>query len=199
MTERDELQNAAGAYVLNALTGDEKREFERLMAGSEQLRSEVTELMDTAVELGLSVEPVDPGPALRSSILSAAATTPQAPAEAAEGTPSAPRASSTPPAPGPAELKARSRWGTSSGASRRGRRGRRPHRRPRIHGPHRHPGSERHRDGVADQRDSGVGRLPARVSADRRRRYRDARLVARSRTVGAHRRRSEGLAVWQHL
>ena len=77
MTDRDELMTAAGAYALGALAEPEKSEFEALMAESEQLRAEVTELMDTAVELGLSVAPVDPPPAMRARILDAVATTPQ--------------------------------------------------------------------------------------------------------------------------
>jgi anti-sigma-K factor RskA len=108
MTSRDELMTAAGAYALGALGEPEKSEFEALMAESEQLRAEVTELMDTAVELGLSVAPVDPPPALRARILDAVATTPQL-APLAEERREATRleASET-----PAEVKARARWRT---------------------------------------------------------------------------------------
>lgn len=111
MTGRDELTTAAGAYALGTLTGREKAEFEALMAESEQLRSEVTELMDTAVALGLSVAPVDPPPALRSSILSAVAQTPQLPAELASEASGLSSARSTR-IETRAELKARSRWST---------------------------------------------------------------------------------------
>ena len=109
MTDRDELMTSAGAYALGALTGDEKAEFEALMAGSEQLRSEVTELMDTAVELGLSVAPADPGPGLRARVLAAVAATPQL-AELAEERPRGTRLEAT-----PAALKSRSRWSTPLG------------------------------------------------------------------------------------
>ncbi len=100
---RDELMNAAGAYALGALAEPEKSEFEALMAESEQLRAEVTELMDTAVELGLSVAPVDPPPAMRAQVLASIATTPQL--EPLETTDQEIARRDT-----PAELKARARW-----------------------------------------------------------------------------------------
>jgi anti-sigma-K factor RskA len=84
VTARDELQNAAGAYALNALPEPEKSEFEAMMAESEQLRAEVTELMDTAVELGLSVAPVAPPASMRADLLAAIATTPQLPRSVVE-------------------------------------------------------------------------------------------------------------------
>ena len=110
MTPSDELQNAAGAYALNAMSEAERAEFESVMADSEQLRSEVTELMDTAVELGASVAPVDPPASLRASILDAVAKTPQLPqlAEERRSQSDASRSPATPETP--AELKARSRW-----------------------------------------------------------------------------------------
>jgi anti-sigma-K factor RskA len=97
-------QNLSGAYALNALDAQERAEFESVMDGSEQLRNEVTELTDTAVELGLSVAPVDPPASLRASILDAVASTPQLAEERREATRLEAPAS-------PAELKARSRWG----------------------------------------------------------------------------------------
>lgn len=104
MTPRDETQASTGAYALNALSETERAEVDRELAGSEHLRSEVTELTDTAVELGLSVAPVDPPASLRASILDAIETTPQlAPLESDE---THERATT----PGPAELKAQSRW-----------------------------------------------------------------------------------------
>lgn len=106
MTSRDELMNAAGAYALGALTEPEKSQFEALMAESEQLRAEVTELMDTAVELGLSVAPEEPSPALRASILDAVAVTPQLASESRSSSEQSERVETR------AELKARSRWTT---------------------------------------------------------------------------------------
>jgi anti-sigma-K factor RskA len=67
----------SGAYVLHALSDAENARFEALLAESEETRAEVTELADTAVELGLSVAPVDPPASLRASILDAIASTPQ--------------------------------------------------------------------------------------------------------------------------
>jgi anti-sigma-K factor RskA len=103
---RDELMTAAGAYALGALTGREKTEFEALLAESEQLRAEVTELMDTAVELGLSVAPVDPGPGMRAQVLASIDGTPQLAPVVEE------RREATRLEPTAAELKARSRWST---------------------------------------------------------------------------------------
>jgi anti-sigma-K factor RskA len=100
VTDRDELMTAAGAYALGALAEPERSEFEALMAESEQLRVEVTELMDTAVELGLSVAPVDPSPAMRAQVLAKVAATPQLPPLAEERREA------------PAALTARSRWRT---------------------------------------------------------------------------------------
>jgi anti-sigma-K factor RskA len=67
----------SGAYVLHALSDAENAQFESLLAESEETRAEVTELADTAVELGLSVAPVDPPAGLRASILDKIAVTAQ--------------------------------------------------------------------------------------------------------------------------
>lgn len=99
-------QNASGAYALNALSAEERAEFEAALAGSEQLRTEATELVDTAVELGLSVAPEQPPASLRASILDAVAATPQLPPVAAV------EPAAETPAETPAERKARSRWTT---------------------------------------------------------------------------------------
>jgi anti-sigma-K factor RskA len=102
---RDELMTAAGAYALGALTGREKTEFEALLAESEQLRAEVTELMDTAVELGLSVAPVDPGPGMRAQVLASIADAPQLAPVVEERRETRLETTAT-------ELRARSRWST---------------------------------------------------------------------------------------
>ena len=109
MTPRDELQASTGAYVLNALSDAERTDVEREIAGSEQLRAEATELADTAVELGLSVAPVEPPASLRDSILAAVAATPQLPAPPLRPDESEHELARS---AGPAELKARSRWRT---------------------------------------------------------------------------------------
>jgi anti-sigma-K factor RskA len=115
VTPRDELQASTGAYALNALSDAERAELEQQLASSEQLRAEVTELQDTAVELGLSVAPVDPPASLRDSILSAIETTPQlAPLEHDESVVEPVETDERMYEPvrpmGAAELKARARW-----------------------------------------------------------------------------------------
>jgi anti-sigma-K factor RskA len=103
----DEPQTSTGAYALNALSDAERADLETAAARSEQLGAEVTELMDTAVELGLSVAPVDPPPSLRARVLALAASTPQLAVERAEAS-----RLEAPHPETPAELKARSRWST---------------------------------------------------------------------------------------
>jgi anti-sigma-K factor RskA len=73
----DELGPDSGAYVLHALSDAENARFESALAQSEEARAEVTELADTAVELGLSVSPVDPPAELRARVLDRIAVTPQ--------------------------------------------------------------------------------------------------------------------------
>ena len=99
-TPPQDLGPDSGAYVLHALDDAENARFESVLAGSEEARAEVTELADTAVELGLSVAPVDPPAGLRARILDQAATTPQL----------APLGRDASTEPGPAELRARRRW-----------------------------------------------------------------------------------------
>jgi anti-sigma-K factor RskA len=67
----------SGAYVLNAVSDAERAAFEERLRESEQMRSEVTELADTAVALGLAVRPVAPPAGLKANLLAALATTPQ--------------------------------------------------------------------------------------------------------------------------
>lgn len=81
-----ELSASSGAYALGALGEPDKSEFEALMAVSESLRAEVTELTDTAVELGLSVAPETPSPEFRANLMALIAQTPQL-APAAQPTP----------------------------------------------------------------------------------------------------------------
>ena len=86
-------RDLAGAYALNALAAGERAAYERAIDGSEEARSEATELQDTAVILGLSVTPAKPPAALRPRLLDAIATTPQLDVTA-----------------GPAENRARLHW-----------------------------------------------------------------------------------------
>jgi anti-sigma-K factor RskA len=75
-----ELAQLSGAYALGALGPEEAAEFESYMAKSPELRWEVNELTDTAVELGLATSPVEPSAALKASIMDEISRTPQLPA-----------------------------------------------------------------------------------------------------------------------
>ena len=106
----DELGPDSGAYVLHALSDSESARFEAALAGDEDARAEVTELADTAVELGLSVEPVDPPAALRTRILDQLATTPQLAPLAADERGTQEHGTEEHELAGPAEERARRRW-----------------------------------------------------------------------------------------
>jgi anti-sigma-K factor RskA len=67
----------AGAYVLNALDKHDRDAFDAQLGQYDELRNEVTELNDTAVLLGMAVDPVTPSAGLKESIMSKLATTPQ--------------------------------------------------------------------------------------------------------------------------
>ena len=79
MTENRDPAESAAAYALNALDAEEKAEYERHLAASENARREADSLAETAAMLGLAAEPVDPPEALRASVLAAIASTPQRP------------------------------------------------------------------------------------------------------------------------
>jgi len=105
----------SGAYVLHALSDTENAEFESMLAESEEARAEVTELADTAVELGLSVAPVDPPSALRARIMDQLDATPQlaplsGPVRSAAVAAAAPAAAAASSPIGLAEQRARRRW-----------------------------------------------------------------------------------------
>jgi anti-sigma-K factor RskA len=76
MTDDNNLAGS-GSYVLNAMDENEREEFEAQLAASEDLRNEVTELTDTAVLLGMAVEPVTPSSALKQNIMARLGQTPQ--------------------------------------------------------------------------------------------------------------------------
>ena len=94
----------SGAYALHALDAEEATAFEAQMAESEATRNEATELADTAVLLGLAVDPVTPPASLKASIMAQLASTPQLERE--------PVAVPSPDArfSGRAESKAQARW-----------------------------------------------------------------------------------------
>lgn len=123
---RPDIDNLSGAYALNALSDEERQAFEARIVESDEIRTEVAELNETALLLGHAVEPVTPSPALRSSIMDLLDSTPQLPAltndESPERTESATSdpASEAPSAPSEAETRpgeileptplARQRW-----------------------------------------------------------------------------------------
>lgn len=73
----DGPESLTGAFALDAVTPREREALAQALAGSESLRTEVTELTDTAVELGLAIPPVTPPASLRASILDAVESLPQ--------------------------------------------------------------------------------------------------------------------------
>jgi anti-sigma-K factor RskA len=111
----DEIENLTGAYVLDAATADERAAVEAEADRSEAVRNELTELADTAVMLGLAVEPVQPSPQLKANLMGMLDATPQLAGErrteaepAAEPVPAAESAAAF----GPVESRARTRWFT---------------------------------------------------------------------------------------
>ncbi|NIJ05125.1 anti-sigma factor domain-containing protein [Frigoribacterium faeni] len=76
----DSLEALSGAYALNALSDDERHDFEALLEESESTRREVTELRETALLLAHAAPPVMPSAALRASIMDSIAGMPQLPA-----------------------------------------------------------------------------------------------------------------------
>lgn len=104
---KNEIDNLSGAYALNAVSDDERAAYEALVGESEESRNEATELQDTAVILGLAVDPVTPSPELRASILDQIARTPQLSRDTVvlkDAVDAAPLAST------PAAVKAQARW-----------------------------------------------------------------------------------------
>lgn len=79
MTDNRDPADLAAAYALNALSAQEKAEYERYLASSAEARTEADGLERVAAELGYDAEPVEPSPALRASVLAAIASTPQLP------------------------------------------------------------------------------------------------------------------------
>lgn len=73
-SDKDHL---TGSYALNGLDPEEKDAFEQHLATSPETRNEVTELTDTAVLLGLAVDPVTPSASLKASIMSQLDSHPQ--------------------------------------------------------------------------------------------------------------------------
>jgi hypothetical protein len=91
-----EIHGAVGSYVVNALDGDEREEFEAHLAVCPTCTREVQEFCETAAELSLLASATPPPAAVRSSILSAISEVrPLPPEQSAE---IAPAQASPPPA-----------------------------------------------------------------------------------------------------
>jgi anti-sigma-K factor RskA len=82
MMSDDKSFAGSGAFVLDTMDEREREQFERQLAGSQELRNEVTELADTAALLGLAVEPVAPSLALKQNIMARLNQLPQLEPEA---------------------------------------------------------------------------------------------------------------------
>jgi anti-sigma-K factor RskA len=80
-TRKHDVESLSGAYALHALNDDETRLLEAHLVGSEETRNEVTELTDTAVLLGMAIDPVAPPASLKQGIMALLASTPQLPRE----------------------------------------------------------------------------------------------------------------------
>jgi anti-sigma-K factor RskA len=69
MTDHERWEDAAGSYVLNALTDDERVEYEAHLASCPECRAEVSELRVAAEALPVSPPPMVPPPALKARIM----------------------------------------------------------------------------------------------------------------------------------
>jgi len=65
----EQWEDATGAYVLGALDENERAAFEEHLAGCPACREEVDELRPAVEVLPISVEPLDPPPALKARIM----------------------------------------------------------------------------------------------------------------------------------
>src|SRR4051794_10555403 len=69
MTDHERWQDAAGSYVLDALTDEERVEYESHLTGCPECRAEVNELRVAAEALPVSPPPLIPPPALKARIM----------------------------------------------------------------------------------------------------------------------------------
>jgi anti-sigma factor RsiW len=69
MTDHERWEDAAGSYVLNALTDDETREYEAHLATCSECRAEVSELRLAAEALPVSPPPMVPPPAQKARMM----------------------------------------------------------------------------------------------------------------------------------
>jgi anti-sigma factor RsiW len=69
VTDHNDHRDEIGAYLLGALTDDERRAFERHMDGCADCRDEVEQLRAAADALPRSVEQLEPPPGLKTSLM----------------------------------------------------------------------------------------------------------------------------------
>lgn len=112
MTSDKELGNLSGSYALNGLDAADLAEFETHLQQSQATRDEVTELTDTAVLLGLAVEPVQPSAGLKASIMDQLDAHPQLPVAASSAAGASSASVATAAFESPAGRKAQARWFT---------------------------------------------------------------------------------------
>jgi anti-sigma-K factor RskA len=77
------VNDLSGAYALDAVTAEERSAVEAHLGESEEMRNEVTGMIEAASLLGRAVEPVEPSAELKTSIMALVASTPQLPQLAA--------------------------------------------------------------------------------------------------------------------
>lgn len=68
-TERESRKNLAAAYALDALTPEDKEDFEALLAASPEVQREVAEFREVGALLALGADADQPSPALRARVL----------------------------------------------------------------------------------------------------------------------------------
>ena len=119
-----DLDSLSGAYVLDALTDDERAAFEAHLVDHPELTEEVAGLAETTLLLAHAAQPVTPSAGLRDSLMASIATMPQLPVTADPAPQAAHRAEERVPAtpdeldegPGGVVLAptgaARARWAT---------------------------------------------------------------------------------------
>ena len=108
-SEENDPTSLTGAYALDAVSDVEREQLEEYILSSQATRTEVTELKDTAVLLGLATAPVAPSADLKARLMAQIAVTPQH-APIAEPAVEAPIVDSFVATPTPTELKTRERW-----------------------------------------------------------------------------------------
>ena len=77
MSDHEELHLLSGAFALDALDDEEKNRFEAYLLTSEESRTEVASLSETAVAIANATPPVAPPAALKARLMAQIAQTPQ--------------------------------------------------------------------------------------------------------------------------